>query len=101
MCVTLYTCQARPGKLEAVLSLYQDWQQLLKDWSPVSIELLQNLDEPGEMILLARFRDEESAWAAAESTVHRAWYARLVRLTEAGPIVSRYRRNPIGERSSG
>lgn len=92
MHITLYAYRAKPGQTDAVLSLYRQWQQLSRDWNGVSAELLSNIQDPDEMIILARFPDEEAAWAAVESAHHRAWYAQLARVTETGPIVSHYER---------
>ena len=91
MFVTLYAYRAKLGRRQAIRSLYQQWQQLLRNWNVASTELLANCADPGDMIMLARFRDEEAAWAAFESGDYRAWYAQLVRLAEVGPTVSQYR----------
>ena len=90
MVVTLYAFTIPSEKLEAVCRLYRDWRLLLREWSPVSTELLANPLEPAEMLLVARFSDEDTAWRATESTGHCAWYARLVSLAKAGPLVEHY-----------
>ena len=46
--------------------------------------------DPAEMLLEVRFSDEDTAWQAAESAGHCAWYARLVGLAEIGPLVEHY-----------
>ena len=90
MVITLYAYRTRPGKTEAVGRLYREWQQLLVKWGPVSTELLANPHDPAEMIMLARFTDDDTAWRAAESARHCAWYAQLVSLAESGPMVDHY-----------
>jgi hypothetical protein len=90
MILILYSYRTRPEKIEAVRCLYRDWQQILLDWGPVSTELLANPQDPAEMIMLARFPDDDTAWKAAESAWHCAWYARLVGLAESGPLVDHY-----------
>lgn len=90
MFVTLYAYRAKPERRQAIRSLFQQWQQLLRNWNVASTELLANCADPGDMILLVRFRDEEAAWAVFESSNYRAWYAQLVRLAEVGPTVSHY-----------
>ena len=90
MVVILYTYRTRPGKIQAVRCLYQNWQQILTNWEPVSTELLANPQDPAEMIMLARFSDNDIAWKAAESARHCAWYAQLVGVAESGPMVNHY-----------
>jgi quinol monooxygenase YgiN len=86
MFIALYSYRAKPDQMEAIRSLYRQWQRLLEDSHVVSTELLLNSQDPGEMILLARFKDEDAAWAAMESSDYRAWYAQLVHLGLNGPI---------------
>lgn len=90
MFVTLYAYRAKPGQREAIRSLYRQWQRLLRDSNVISTELLSNSQDLDDMLLLARYHDEDAAWAAVESVDHRAWYAQLARLAETGPIVSQY-----------
>lgn len=90
MFITLYSYRAKPGQAQAIRALYDEWQQRLANWNVVSTELLSNCDDGSEMIILARFGDEEAAWRAAESSDYRAWYTQLVRLAEEGPLVSHY-----------
>jgi hypothetical protein len=90
MYVTLYAFTTHPQKSEAVRRLYREWRLLLQEWCPVSTELLADPQNPDEMMLAARFRDEEAAWAATESAGHCDWYARLVGLAETGPLVEHY-----------
>jgi len=91
MFITLYAYRVSPGQLPAIRCLYKEWQQLLGSWNEASIELLSNNLDPTDLILLARFQNEDTAWAAIESPAYRAWYAQLVRLAEVGPTVSHYR----------
>ncbi len=94
MLITLYSYRAKPGQLESVFSLYRQWQQLLQKFPAASTEFLLNAQDPDEIIMLARFADESTAWTAVESTGYRAWYSRLVNLTEAGPLVTQYKTVP-------
>ncbi len=90
MFITLYSYRAKTGQLDAIHALYREWQQLLQNFTLASTELLSNAQDPAEIIMLARFKDEAAAWTAVESTGYRAWYSQLARLTETGPIVSQY-----------
>ncbi len=90
MYVTQYVFHAQPGKTDEVQQLFRQWQLLLKEWQPVSIELLADPLDPEELLLEVRFKDEESAWSAAESPPHSAWYAHLVALAQYGPSVDHY-----------
>ncbi len=90
MYVTQYVFHAQPGKTDEVRRLFQQWQLLLQNWQPVSVELLANPSDADEVLLEVRFTDEESAWAAAESAPHSSWYAALVALAEFGPSVDHY-----------
>ncbi len=93
MVVTLYAYRDKTDAIDSIFILYQEWQELLKHWRPISTEFLANTQDPTDMIMLARFPDEDSAWAAAESSAHQAWYVRLVTLSEVGPIVNQYKYN--------
>jgi quinol monooxygenase YgiN len=90
MFITLYSYRAKSGKSEAVASLYGEWQRLLQNFLCVSTELFCNAQDPADVLMLARFKDESAAWAAVESAGYRAWYSQLARLAETGPIVSQY-----------
>ncbi len=94
MFITLYSYRAKPGQLEAIHCLYREWQKLLQNFFCASAELLSNPQDSDEIIMLARFADESTAWTAVESTGYRAWYSRLVNLTEAGPLVTQYKTVP-------
>lgn len=91
MFVTLYAYRVKPGQREALHLLYQQWRTLLRNGSAVSTEWLANSQDSDEMIMLARFKDEDAAWAVVESPDYRAWYAQLVRLADTGPFVSYYK----------
>jgi hypothetical protein len=90
MFITFYFYHVKPGTIPAILCLYQEWQQILTNWNLLSTELLANVQDPTEMVMLARFKDEDAAWAAAESIAHCTWYGKLVNLTEEGPRVDHY-----------
>jgi hypothetical protein len=90
MYVTLFAFTTHPDNSEAVHYLYREWQLLLREWRPVSTELLVNPLDPAEILLEVRFYDEDTAWRAVESAGHCVWYARLVGLAETGPHVEHY-----------
>ncbi len=90
--ITLYSYRAKPEQLEAIFCLYREWQRRLQEFSSPSTELLSNAQDPCEIIMLARFKDESTAWAAVESAGYRAWYSQLARLTDVGPFVTQYKR---------
>ncbi len=89
--ITLYSYRAKPGQLEAIFRLYREWQQRLEECSSASTELLLDAQDPCEIIMLTRFKDESTAWAAVESAGYRAWYSQLARLTDVGPFVTQYK----------
>ncbi len=91
MFVTVYSYHAKPGALDRIRALYQEWRDLLRPWPSASTEMLSNPQDPAELMMLARFPDEDAAWAATETAGHSAWYARLVCLAEAGPMIGHYR----------
>jgi hypothetical protein len=91
MVIALYSYHTRPSPGKTPLALYQEWQCILNNLNVLSTEMFIGAQDPAEMIMLARFADEESAWAAADSTEHRSWYAQLAQISEDGPAVCHYR----------
>jgi len=90
MYITQFTFTIQPGKAGAARLLFRELKALLNAWHPASTELLANPQEPDEMMIAVRFRDEDTAWSAAESAGHCDWYVRLVGLAERGPAVEHY-----------
>jgi quinol monooxygenase YgiN len=90
MFILSYSYRAKPGQKQEILDLYRDWQRSLCQHGLVSVELLFEPNDPLEYVMLARFEDEEAAWAAADCPAYRNWYSRLASLSDSGPIVSRY-----------
>ncbi len=87
MFITVYSYHARRGQEQKILSLYREWQHMLENSSLITTDLLTNIQDPAEMMMLARFPDEDAAWAIADTDQHRALYTRLVGMTETGPWV--------------
>ncbi len=96
MFVTQYVFHTQPGRTDEVHQLFQQWQLLLQEWQPVSVELLADPLDPAELLLEVRFNDEETAWSAAESAPHSAWYAALVAVAQYGPSVNHYQLVDLG-----
>ncbi len=90
MHITLYSCHAKPGRLDAIVDLYHEWQRLICSDDSAATELFSSVQDAEDILMLARFGDESAAWAAAETPAYRSWYSQLVSLTETGPIVSHY-----------
>jgi quinol monooxygenase YgiN len=91
MVLTLYSYRVKPPYIAAVNSLYLEWQNCLRSTNLISLELFAGIHDPEEMMLVARYRDEEAFWTAVDSSQHLAWYTQLARITEEGPAVSYYR----------
>jgi quinol monooxygenase YgiN len=90
MVITLYSYRLKPACLVEAKTLYLEWQNRLRSSNLISIELLESIHDPDEMILAAWYSDEEASWADKDSDEYRAWYARLAQITEEGPAVRNY-----------
>ncbi len=92
MFITICTFRTKSGCEEYAVALYQELRRVLRQ-APgyVSGELLVNAQDTRDFLSIARFEDEETAWAVAEIPEQRALYARLVGLTDVGPIVGYWR----------
>lgn len=88
MFVTVYSYCAKAGQEQAIIALYDEWEQ---DRAPktkgfVSAELLRDLRDSRSFISIARFESAEAANAIADAPEQDAWYRRLVNLTEQEPV---------------
>ena len=93
MFLIVYVCRTRIGMDDKVAMLYEEWQRnvCLKTPGYLSGELLVNIHDPREFIAITRFASEDAVWALTQDPEHSAWYSRLVRLAESGPVVTHYR----------
>jgi quinol monooxygenase YgiN len=91
MVIALYSYHARTSAEKSPPHLYREWRRILSRSNVIATELFASVQDPAEMIMMARFPDEESVWAAVESDEYRAWYSQLARFMEEGPSVSHYR----------
>ena len=92
MFVTLSTYRAKAGEEDAIIALHEDWQrhQQPRARGYLSGELLRNVEASHEFIAIMRFESQESAQALANDPLQKAWYQRLVSLTEHMPIRTEY-----------
>ena len=92
MFVTVSTYRAKAGEEDAIIALHEDWQrhQQSRAKGYLSGELLRNVNDSREFIVIMRFEGQEFAQALTNDPERRAWYQRLVSLTERLPIHTEY-----------
>ncbi len=94
MFVTVSTYKAKPGEEDAIIALHENWQRNLQPRAKgyLSGELLRNVKDPREFIAIMRFEAQEAAQALANDPERKAWYQRVVSLTENAPTLTEYTR---------
>jgi heme-degrading monooxygenase HmoA len=92
MFVTMSTYKAKAGEEDAIIALHEDWQrhQQSRAKGYLSGELLRNVETYREFIAIMRFESQEAALALTSDPEQKAWYQRLVSLTEDTPIRTEY-----------
>ena len=92
MFVTVSTYKAKAGEEDAIIALHEDWQrhQQSRAKGYLSGELLRNVEGDREFIAIMRFESQEAALALTNDPERKAWYQRLVSLTEDTPIRTEY-----------
>jgi heme-degrading monooxygenase HmoA len=92
MFVTVSTYKAKVGEEDAIIALHEDWQRnlQLKAKGYLSGELLRNVNEHNEFVAIMRFESRESTLAQVNDPEQKAWYQRLISLTEVTPIRTEY-----------
>jgi quinol monooxygenase YgiN len=88
MFVTVYTFHARPGREDAIVALYDQWQRDRRSFANgfVSGELYRDSRDPGAFISVASFESEHALRMLAATPEQDAWYRSLVGLTESEPV---------------
>lgn len=92
MFVTVSTYKAKVGEEDAIIALHEDWQrhQQLHARGYLSGELLRNVMDSREFIAIMRFENQEAAQALTNNPERKAWYQRVVSLTENVPTLTEY-----------
>jgi antibiotic biosynthesis monooxygenase (ABM) superfamily enzyme len=92
MFVTVSTYKAKIGEEDAIIALHEDWQRHRQPPARgyLSGELLRNFKASREFIAIMRFESQEAALALTSDPERKAWYQRLVSLTEDTPIRTEY-----------
>ena len=92
MFVAVYSYKAKAGEEDAIIALHEDWQrhQQLNIRDYLSGELLRNIVDSREFIAIIRFENQEAAQALTNNPERKAWYQRVVSLTENVPSLTEY-----------
>jgi antibiotic biosynthesis monooxygenase (ABM) superfamily enzyme len=92
MFVTVSTYKAKAGEEDAIIALHEDWQrtQQARTRCYLSGELLRSVNDAGQFIAILRFASQESARALANDPERKAWYHRLVSLSEHLPVLTEF-----------
>lgn len=92
MFVAVSTYKAKPGEEDAIIALHEDWQRHQQPGAKgyLSGELLRNAIDSREFVAIMRFENQEAAQALTNNPEQKAWYQRLVSLTEDTPIRIEY-----------
>jgi antibiotic biosynthesis monooxygenase (ABM) superfamily enzyme len=92
MFVTVSTYKAKAGEEDAIIALHEAWQshQQLHAKGYLSGELLRNIVDSREFIAIMRFENKEAAQALTNNPERKAWYKRVVSLTENVPSLTEY-----------
>lgn len=92
MFVTVSTYRAKAEQEDAIIALYEDWQRHQQPQAKgyLSGELLRNVMDFREFIAIMRFENQEAAQVLTNNPERRAWYQRVVSLTENVPTLTEY-----------
>ena len=92
MFVTVSTYRAKAGEEDAIIALHEAWQrhQQSRAKGHLSGELLRGISDSREFITIMRFESQEFAQALTNDPGQKAWYQRLVSLTERLPILNEH-----------
>ena len=92
MFVTVSAYKAKAGEEDAIIALHEKWQhhQHLHARGYLSGELLRNATDSRVFIAIMRFESKEAAQALTDNPERKAWYQRVVSLTENIPTLTEY-----------
>src|SRR5689334_17320987 len=92
MFVTMSSYRAKVGQEDAIIALHEDWQrhQQPRAKGYLSGDLLRSVNDSREFLALLRFESQEAAQALADDPEQKAWYRRLVSLTERARGIDEY-----------
>ena len=88
MFVTVFTFHAAPGREDAVVAHFEEWQRDRRPFAKgfVGSELYRDARDPGNFISVARFESEQALRTLAATPEQDAWYRKLVALAEREPV---------------
>src|SRR2546429_7352170 len=92
MFITVSSYRAKTGEEDAIVALHEDWQrhQQPRAKGYLSGDLLRSVKDSREFIAILRFESQEAAQALANDPEQKAWYQRLVSLTERTRGIDEY-----------
>lgn len=92
MFITVSTYRAKAGEEDAIVALHEDWHRTQQSRTKryLSGELLRNSNDVREFITILHFVGRESAQALVNDPERKAWYQRLVSLTDRVPVLTEY-----------
>lgn len=84
---TIFRMKVKPGQEQAVVKLFQEWDQERKPRvkGAVGGYLMKPDNRPGELVGVAVFQDRASYQANADHAEQDRWYRRVRELLEADP----------------
>ncbi|HEY7976456.1 MAG TPA: antibiotic biosynthesis monooxygenase [Ktedonobacterales bacterium] len=88
MFVTVFTFHAKPGREDAVFTLFDEWQRDRRAFAKgfVSGDLYRDTHDPGAFISVASFESERDLRTLAATPEQDTWYRKLVALSEREPV---------------
>ncbi len=92
MFVVVYVYLSKVGEEDAVIALFEDWEQTHRDkvQGYISGDLLRNSENSRVFISIMRFESQKSAEAYDTDTKYDGWYQRLTSLLETAPTHTDY-----------
>lgn len=92
MFVTMSSYRAKAGEEDAIIALHEDWQrhQQPRAQGYLSGDLLRSVKDSREFVAIMRFESQEFAQALTNDPEQKAWYQRLVSLTESTRELDEY-----------
>jgi len=92
MFVTVSTYKAKPAEEDAIIALHEAWQrhQQTQAKGYLSGELLRGINDSRQFITIMRFESQEFAHALTNDPEQKAWYQRLISLTESARGMDEY-----------
>src|SRR6266705_1860760 len=92
MFVVVYVYLSKVGDEDAVIALFEDWEEThrAKIQGYIKGKVLRNYENSREFISIMRFESQKSAEAYDTDTKYDGWYQRLTSLLETAPTHTDY-----------